>query len=49
MPAGVEAFPAHKPNDTVLWVESSAAIISGDTLVGFGRSGGGGIRTHGAR
>jgi glyoxylase-like metal-dependent hydrolase (beta-lactamase superfamily II) len=33
---GVEAFPGHKPNDTVLWVESKGAVISGDTLVDFG-------------
>jgi glyoxylase-like metal-dependent hydrolase (beta-lactamase superfamily II) len=34
---GVEAFPGHKPNDTVLWVESRRAVISGDTLVDFGQ------------
>ena len=34
---GVEAFPGHKPNDTVLWVESRRAVISGDTLVDFGK------------
>ena len=33
---GVDAFPGHKPNDTVLWVESRRAVISGDTLVDFG-------------
>jgi glyoxylase-like metal-dependent hydrolase (beta-lactamase superfamily II) len=34
---GAEAFPGHKANDTVLWVESWRAVISGDTLVDFGR------------
>jgi glyoxylase-like metal-dependent hydrolase (beta-lactamase superfamily II) len=30
-------FRGHKANDTVLWVESQRALISGDTLVDFGR------------
>ena len=30
-------FPGHKPNDTVLWIESHGAVISGDTLVDFGQ------------
>ena len=30
-------FRGHKPNDTVLWVERQRAVISGDTLVDFGR------------
>ena len=29
-------YAGHKPNDTVLWVESRRAVISGDTLVDFG-------------
>ena len=33
---GAEVFPGHKPNDTVLWVESKRAVISGDTLVDRG-------------
>jgi glyoxylase-like metal-dependent hydrolase (beta-lactamase superfamily II) len=33
---GVEAFPGRKPNDLVLWVEHTRAVISGDTLVDFG-------------
>jgi glyoxylase-like metal-dependent hydrolase (beta-lactamase superfamily II) len=33
---GVEAFPGQKPNDTVLWVESHRAVVTGDTLVDFG-------------
>jgi glyoxylase-like metal-dependent hydrolase (beta-lactamase superfamily II) len=37
LPFGADAFPGHKPNDTVLWVESVGAIVSGDTLVDFGR------------
>ena len=34
--AGVEAFPGHKQNDLVLWVESRRAVVAGDTLVDFG-------------
>ena len=34
---GAEVFAGHKPNDTVHWVESHGAVISGDTLVEFGR------------
>ena len=30
-------FPGHKANDTVLWLESRRAVISGDTLVDFGQ------------
>ena len=37
MPVGVEAFPGRLPNDVVLWLESSRAVIAGDTLVDFGR------------
>ena len=37
LPFGADVFPGHKPNDTVLWVESVGAIVSGDTLVDFGR------------
>ena len=37
LPFGADVFPGHKPNDTVLWVESHGAVISGDTLVDFGR------------
>jgi glyoxylase-like metal-dependent hydrolase (beta-lactamase superfamily II) len=29
-------FQGHKTNDTVLWLESHGAVISGDTLVDFG-------------
>jgi glyoxylase-like metal-dependent hydrolase (beta-lactamase superfamily II) len=36
LPFGADVFPGHKPNDTVLWVESHGAVISGDTLVDFG-------------
>jgi glyoxylase-like metal-dependent hydrolase (beta-lactamase superfamily II) len=36
LPFGVDVFPGHKPNDTVLWIESKRAVISGDTLVDFG-------------
>jgi len=34
---GVETFPGQKPNDAVLWVESQRSVVSGDTLVDFGR------------
>jgi len=33
---GVDVLPGQKPNDTVLWVESHAAVVAGDTLVDFG-------------
>jgi glyoxylase-like metal-dependent hydrolase (beta-lactamase superfamily II) len=36
LPVGVEAFPGQKPNDMVLWVESHAAVVTGDTLPDFG-------------
>jgi glyoxylase-like metal-dependent hydrolase (beta-lactamase superfamily II) len=36
LPFGADVFPGHKANDTVLWVESQRAVISGDTLVDFG-------------
>jgi glyoxylase-like metal-dependent hydrolase (beta-lactamase superfamily II) len=36
LPVGGEAFPGLKPNDLVLWIESHAAVIAGDTLVDFG-------------
>jgi glyoxylase-like metal-dependent hydrolase (beta-lactamase superfamily II) len=34
---GVEAFPGREHNDVVLWVEDRRAVISGDSLVDFGR------------
>ena len=37
LPFGADVFPGHKANDTVLWVESQRAVISGDTLVEFGQ------------
>ena len=37
LPHGAQVFSRHKPNDTVLWVESQRAVISGDTLVDFGQ------------
>ena len=36
LPFGADVFPGQKSNDTVLWVESRRAVISGDTLVDFG-------------
>jgi glyoxylase-like metal-dependent hydrolase (beta-lactamase superfamily II) len=36
LPVGVDAFPGQKPNDLVLWIESHATVIAGDTLVDFG-------------
>ena len=35
LPFGADVFHGHKTNDTVLWVESHGAVISGDTLVDF--------------
>jgi glyoxylase-like metal-dependent hydrolase (beta-lactamase superfamily II) len=37
LPFGADVFPGHKKNDTVHWVESQRAVISGDTLVDFGQ------------
>lgn len=37
LPFGADVFQGHKTNDTVLWVESRRAVISGDTLVDFGQ------------
>jgi glyoxylase-like metal-dependent hydrolase (beta-lactamase superfamily II) len=34
---GADVFAGHKPNDTVLWVETQRTVISGDTLVDFGQ------------
>ena len=36
LPFGADVFAGHKSNDTVLWVDSQRAVISGDTLVDFG-------------
>jgi glyoxylase-like metal-dependent hydrolase (beta-lactamase superfamily II) len=36
LPVGAQAFPGREPNDTVLWIESKAAVISGDSLVDVG-------------
>ena len=37
LPIGIEAFPGREHNDLVLWIERVGAVISGDTLVDFGR------------
>jgi glyoxylase-like metal-dependent hydrolase (beta-lactamase superfamily II) len=37
LPVGVEAFPGREQNDMVLWIESKAAVISGDTLKDVGQ------------
>ena len=37
LPFGADVFPGHKANDTVVWLESQRALISGDTLVDFGQ------------
>jgi glyoxylase-like metal-dependent hydrolase (beta-lactamase superfamily II) len=36
LPVGVQAFPGLEPNDLVLWVESSRALVAGDTLIDRG-------------
>ena len=36
LPVGVQAFPGMEPNDLVLWVEGSKALITGDTLIDRG-------------
>jgi glyoxylase-like metal-dependent hydrolase (beta-lactamase superfamily II) len=37
LPVGIEAFPGREQNDMVLWIESKAAVISGDTLKDVGQ------------
>jgi glyoxylase-like metal-dependent hydrolase (beta-lactamase superfamily II) len=37
LPFGAEVFPGREPNDTVLWIESHSAVVSGDSLVDFGQ------------
>jgi predicted methyltransferase MtxX (methanogen marker protein 4) len=37
LPIGTEAFLGREYNDLVLGIESVAAVVSGDTLVDFGR------------
>jgi glyoxylase-like metal-dependent hydrolase (beta-lactamase superfamily II) len=37
LPVGVEAFPGMEPNDLVLWIESRAALVAGDTLIDRGQ------------
>ena len=36
LPFGADVYPGREHNDTVLWIESHRAVISGDTLVDFG-------------
>ncbi len=37
LPGGIEALLGREANDLVLWIERHGAVISGDTLVDFGR------------
>jgi len=37
LPFGVEAFPGHKRNDLVLWIEDRGAVVAGDTLADHGQ------------
>lgn len=37
LPSGIDVFPGLWRNDTVLWIESQRAVVSGDTLVDFGQ------------
>jgi len=37
LPIGVEAFPGRSHNDLVLWIERARALVTGDSLVEFGR------------
>jgi hypothetical protein len=37
LPIGVETFLGREHNDLVLWIDRVGAVISGDTLVDFGR------------
>ena len=36
LPVGIEAFPGLEPNDVVLWVGSSEALVVGDALIDRG-------------
>jgi hypothetical protein len=37
LPMSIKAFPGRDHNDLVLWIDRVGAVISGDTLVDFGR------------
>jgi len=37
LPIGIEAFPGRSHNDLVLWIERVSAVVTGDSLVDFGR------------
>ena len=37
LPGGIEAWLGREHNDLVLWIDRVGAVISGDTLVDFGR------------
>lgn len=37
LPDGIRAFAGREPNDMVLWIESHATVVCGDTLVDFGQ------------
>jgi glyoxylase-like metal-dependent hydrolase (beta-lactamase superfamily II) len=37
LPKGIEAFTGREHNDLVLWIDPAGAVLSGDTLVDFGR------------
>ena len=37
LPFGADVYRGREHNDTVLWIESHRAVISGDTLVDFGQ------------
>jgi hypothetical protein len=37
LPIGIEAFPGRSHNDLVLWIERVSAVVTGDSMVDFGR------------
>lgn len=37
LPLGIEALRGREHNDLVLWIESRRAVLTGDTLVDFGK------------
>jgi glyoxylase-like metal-dependent hydrolase (beta-lactamase superfamily II) len=37
LPFGIEVFPGREKNDVVFWVEDRRAVVTGDSLVDFGR------------
>lgn len=41
LPAGVEAIPLRRADETMFWIPEHGALVPGDRLIGFGAIGGG--------